>query len=86
MNSFAGFWDSLGSDKFFLVLGSVFFVAHVFFLIYRCVLLVRNQERKKEEEGVSVVITCSNKAELLKENLPAYLEQDYPSYEVIVVD
>lgn len=86
MNSFAGFWDSLGSDKFFLILGSVFFLTHVIFLIYRCVLLVRNQERKKEEEGVSVVITCSNKAELLKENLPAYLEQDYPSYEVIVVD
>ena len=86
MNSLAEFWDSLGYDKFLLVLGIVFFVGHAFLLIYRCVLLVRTQERKKSKEGVSVVITCSNKAELLKENLPAYLEQDYPSYEVIVVD
>lgn len=38
------------------------------------------------EEGVSVIITCSNKAELLKQNLEAFLTQEYPKYEVIVVD
>lgn len=67
-------------------MGAVLFICHVIFLIYRCVLLLKKQERGNNEEGVSVIMTCSNKAELLRENLVAYLEQDYPSFEVIIVD
>lgn len=37
-------------------------------------------------EGVSVIITVNNNAELISRNLPSFLEQDYPDYEVIVVD
>lgn len=86
MDSFAVFWDGLGYDKFFLILGGVLFIIHAVLLVYRCALLVKKQERGNGREGVSVIITCSNKAELLSENLAAYLEQDYPSFEVIVVD
>lgn len=86
MNNFVEFWESLGFNKFFLILGAVLFICHVIFLIYRCVLLLKKQERGNNEEGVSVIMTCSNKAELLRENLVAYLEQDYPSFEVIIVD
>ncbi|MDE6451791.1 MAG: glycosyltransferase, partial [Odoribacter sp.] len=86
MNSFAAFWESLGCDKFFLILGGVLFIAHIILLLYRYALLVKKQQRSGRREKVSVIITCSNKAELLKENLVAYLEQDYPSFEVIVVD
>lgn len=39
-----------------------------------------------KEEGVSVIITCSNKAALLKQHLEAFLDQDYPCFEVVVVD
>lgn len=35
---------------------------------------------------VSVVLTVHNDAKWLKENLPYLLEQDYPDYEVVVVD
>ena len=86
MNSFAAFWESLGCDKFFLILGGVLFIAHIILLLYRYALLVKKQQRSGRREKVSVIITCSIKAELLKENLVAYLEQDYPSFEVIVVD
>ncbi len=36
--------------------------------------------------GVSVVISAHNEYHQLKENLPLILEQDYPEYEVLVVD
>ncbi len=36
--------------------------------------------------GISVIITSKNEAEELKKNLPYILEQDYPNYEVIVVN
>lgn len=37
-------------------------------------------------EGVSVIITVKNNVDLVTKNLPAFLEQDYPNFEVIVVD
>ncbi len=36
--------------------------------------------------SVSVVIVAHNEAEFLKKSLPYLLEQDYPDYEVVVVD
>jgi len=88
MNNFAEFWNSLGYERLFLILLVVFFICHVVFLIYRSILLgiVRKPVKEMSGEGVSVIITCSNKAELLKQNLISFLEQDYPCFEVIVVD
>ena len=37
-------------------------------------------------KGVSVIICAKDEAEMLSLNLPSFLEQDYPDYEVIVVD
>jgi len=37
-------------------------------------------------EPVSVIICAKNAALLLEENLPVWLEQDYPEFEIIVVD
>lgn len=90
MNNFFVFWDSLGYNRFFLVLLIVLFMWHIITIIYRSVVLIRSERKRAvstgQGEGVSVIITCSNKAELLRQNLPAFLEQDYPLYEVIVVD
>lgn len=88
MNNFVEFWDSLGYNKVFLVLLVITFLVHVIFMIYRAVVLIAKKKPAlvKEEEGVSVIITCSNKAEFLKKNLEGFLNQEYPSFEVIVVD
>lgn len=40
----------------------------------------------KDRPSVSVVIVSHNEAESLKKSLPYLLEQDYPNYEVVVVD
>ena len=40
----------------------------------------------KEQPGMSVIIAAADQAEQLAKNLPHILEQDYPNFEVIVVD
>ena len=40
----------------------------------------------KDLPGISVIITSKNNSEELKKNLPFVLEQDYPNFEVIVVN
>lgn len=81
------FWDSLEGYRAVFVLLVVFFLWHVVWLAYRCSLLgVKKQPAHGPKEGVSVIITCSNRAELLEQNLEAFLQQNYPRFEVIVVD
>ncbi len=82
------FWESLEGNQVLFVLLAVFFLWHVVRMAYRCSLLRagKRQPVKRKEEGVSVIITCSNRAELLRQNLEAFLRQNYPRFEVIVVD
>jgi cellulose synthase/poly-beta-1,6-N-acetylglucosamine synthase-like glycosyltransferase len=48
---------------------------------------LKNQPARKESaEPVSVIICARNEAENLRKFLPAVLEQNYPSFEVIVVN
>ena len=86
MSNLSEFWNSLGFEKYVLIVG--IFLGGWYFvrLIYRTVSLMKKQEKQEKEEGVSVVITCENKATELKENLKSFLEQDYPNFEIIVVD
>ena len=39
-----------------------------------------------KQPGMSVIITTSDQEEMLAKHLPRILEQDYPDFEVIVVD
>lgn len=88
MGNFAEFWDSLGVFSYLLVAVLVLFCIHLIFVIYRSVVFLAKREPapQKTPEGVSVIITSNNKADYLKENLEAFLTQDYPEFEVIVVD
>lgn len=87
MNNFTDFWVGLGYGYWFLLL-ILLFLAHLIMIILRSTVLTTKKRPAtvESEEGVSVIITCSNKAELLKHNLEAFLTQEYPKYEVIVVD
>lgn len=46
----------------------------------------RNNTVTSKKPGVSVVICAHNEYHHLKESLPLFLEQDYPEYEVLVVN
>lgn len=39
-----------------------------------------------KKEGVSIIICARNELDALQRNLPAFLEQDYPEFEVILVN
>ena len=88
MNSFVEYWESSGSDPYLVILLVFLFLCHFILLLYRgsVVWSKKTFTSKSREEGVSVILTCANKGELLKQNLEAFLNQDYPDYEVIVVD
>ena len=88
MNNFVDFWVGLGYNGWLFLLLILLFFAHLIMIILRSTVLTTKKRPAtvESEEGVSVIITCSNKAELLKQNLEAFLTQEYPKYEVIVVD
>ena len=76
------FWESLEGNQVLFVLLAVFFLWHVVRMAYRCSLLRagKRQPVKRKEEGVSVIITCSNRAELLRQNLEAFLRLELPPF------
>lgn len=88
MYNFSEIWSSFGVFGYFLVALVILFMVYLFILIYRCVVVMKKEEVNLEHqgEGVSIIITANNRAEYLKENLEAFLTQDYYKYEVIVVD
>lgn len=88
MDNITEFWNNLGYNRFLLILLLILFFAHIFSMICRSMILLSKKKATSsvKEEGVSVIITCANKAELLKKNLEAFLTQDYPQYEIVVVD
>ena len=76
---------------FFLVIFLIFTIAaaiQIFYYLffYLAVYLYKHPERKSSRQPVSIIICARNEAENLKNFLPSVLEQDYPDFEVIVVN
>ncbi len=46
----------------------------------------KRERYERGDEGVSLIITVNNDREAIVNNLPRFLEQDYPNFEVVVVD
>lgn len=75
----------------FLVIFSVFlfsaFIQLIHYLwFYLALILYKHPGQSTSGQPVSVIICARNEAANLKELLPAVLEQDYPDFEVIVVN
>ncbi|MCX6305834.1 MAG: glycosyltransferase [Bacteroidetes bacterium] len=67
--------------------GLVFLIQQVFYwVIFWRLGRYRHPENTAGPRGVSVVICAHNEYHHLKETLPLILEQDYPDYEVLVVN
>lgn len=88
MLDFNEFWSSLGYNRYFLIALIFLFCCHLIYVIYRTTVVMSKKSSAvhKEEKGVSIIITSNNKSEFLEKSLEAFLNQDYPEYEVIVVD
>ncbi len=68
----------------FLSSGAIQLFYYLFF--YSAVCYYKQPERKKSSQPVSIIICARNEAENLSSFLPSVLDQDYPDYEVIVVN
>jgi glycosyltransferase involved in cell wall biosynthesis len=80
----------LENPLFFLLIafGLAFLVQLFFYSFYYFrILFYKNKAiLNKNKDGVSVIICAKNEQENLEKFLPSILEQNYPNYEVIVVD
>jgi cellulose synthase/poly-beta-1,6-N-acetylglucosamine synthase-like glycosyltransferase len=82
------YFASGGFPQVLLLLFIVFFILQLFYYIFFFLRFVRYSGKQDEPgvAGVSVVICARNEYHQLKENLPLILSQDYPLFEVVVVN
>ena len=66
----------------------VFFSIQIFFYLIFYLPIIFKKKKHKEilNEPVSIIICAKNEEENLKNNLPKILNQDFPTFEVIVVN
>ena len=79
------------TDQFDQIILSIIGFSFIFQLFYYLYFFIRVTFHKSKAEhsnlpGVSVIIAARNEAENLIKNLPSVLDQDYPDFEVIVVN
>ncbi|MFN8242192.1 MAG: glycosyltransferase [Bacteroidales bacterium] len=82
---------SSGNNIFMLVVFIMFATALAvqlgyYLWFYLAPVIYRPDRKESFSGGVSVIICARNEAENLRKHLPAILEQDYPDFEVIVVN
>jgi biofilm PGA synthesis N-glycosyltransferase PgaC len=58
----------------------------IYWIHYRRLAFYQSAKTTDSEKSVSVIICARNESERLRKNLPSILEQDYASFEVIVVN
>ena len=82
----------LNLSIFEIIVGAIFLISAIIQLTYYLVIFSRlafykgSTERVIEHQPVSVVISAHDEDYNLKENLPSILNQDYPDFEVVVVN
>jgi glycosyltransferase involved in cell wall biosynthesis len=83
-----GLFPSGGFLFVFLLIFIFLFIIQLFYYVFFFLRFVRYRERNEmtSPAGVSVVICARNEYHQLKENLPLILSQDYPLFEVVVVN
>jgi cellulose synthase/poly-beta-1,6-N-acetylglucosamine synthase-like glycosyltransferase len=83
-----GFFAPGGTFFIFLLIFLFLFIVQLFYYGFFFLKFARHQESPSapKTEGVSVVICARNEYQQLKENLPLILGQEYPDFEVVVVN
>lgn len=71
---------------FLLFCATVFVQLIVYWLFFFRLAVWKEKPHGTSKRGVSVVICARNEYRNLQENLPLFLEQDYPDFEVVVVN
>ncbi|MEN0051550.1 MAG: glycosyltransferase, partial [Bacteroidota bacterium] len=74
-----------------MLIGLGFILATIIQLIYWGIIFpklafYKDSPPKQTTQAVSIIICAKNEAQNLKKNLPLILNQNYPSFEIIVVN
>jgi len=80
---------SLTPFQLFIAIGcSISFLFYFSFQIFYFIKYKRNKSPRttQHNKSVSIIICSKNQAEQLKENLPFFLNQNYPNFEIILVN
>jgi len=77
-------WDYLTLS--FLIVFIIQLSYYLFFFLRLALYKNKNNENSESPQPISVIICAKNERENLLEHLPLYLAQDYPTFEVIVVN
>ena len=86
------FPEIVGSDQLFLVAASALWLLMAWYYLRWFTAagsrkyLKREQQRATAQMPVSIIVCAHNEAANLRKNLPELLRQDYPVFELIVVD
>jgi len=81
------FPHDLTEQVLMLVFFQAFLIQMIYFwVVFRRLAFFRDKKDFSSEEAVSIVICARNEYANLKKNLPLFLEQDYPLFEVVVVN
>lgn len=84
-------FNSISTERIFYAIYLLLIVSTGLLLLYYWIVFGRlafykEKEKAQTQEPVSVVICAKNEYINLKNNLPLILQQDYPSFEVVVVN
>jgi glycosyltransferase involved in cell wall biosynthesis len=86
------FPEIVGSDQWFLVAASALWLLMAWYYLRWFTAagsrkyLKREQQRASAQMPVSIIVCAHNEAKNLRNNIPVLLSQDYPQFELIVVD
>ncbi len=65
----------------------VVFINCIYFLLFsKFSFLQLSEDKKQENFPISLIICAKNEAENLKVHIPIWLDQDYPNYEIILIN
>lgn len=78
-------WAIIGLYLCFFIIQLIYYL-YLFRKPYKHLAKSDKDKNGLEVQGISVIITAKNEAENLKKNLPFILNQDYPNFQVVVVD
>ncbi|NLZ94443.1 MAG: glycosyltransferase [Bacteroidales bacterium] len=92
------FFDNISTSEWIIIgLYLIFFIVQLFYYLYlyrkpyqhaanNSVVNDTTSNSDEELPGISIIISAKNEAENLRNNLPFILNQQYPNFEVVVVD
>lgn len=69
------------------VFGAVALINCIYFLFFSKLAFLKTAEKSSSEKyPVSLIVCAKNEAENLQKNIPLWQQQDYPNFEIILIN